>query len=98
MANTTYNTTEDKIIKLKSSKCKTNLKICKNLSNYFYKMNIKIDEDTFAKHAQDISKKYHKVLMLLKVLQTKPQFKNMNNIYCDLYYTVIKNRNEEKCD
>ena len=31
----------------------------------------------------------------MKFRQTKPQVKNMNIKYYDLYYTVIKNRNEE---
>ena len=30
----------------------------------------------------------------MKFLQTKPQIKNMNSTYYDLYYTVIKNRKE----
>ena len=29
-------------------------------------------------------------------LQTKPQVKNMNNIYFHLYYTVIRNRDANK--
>ena len=33
--------------------------------------------------------------MLIKFLQPKPQVKNMNSSYYDLYYTVIKNRNEK---
>ena len=40
--------------------------------------------------------KMHKVLLLLKFLQTKPQIKNMNINYHDLYYTVIKNRDENE--
>ena len=28
----------------------------------------------------------------MKFLQTKPQVKNMNNSYYDLYYTIIKTR------
>ena len=32
----------------------------------------------------------------MKFLQTKPEVKNMNNIYYDLYYTVIKVRNQNK--
>ena len=32
----------------------------------------------------------------MKYLQTKPQIKNMNINYYDLYYTVIKTRNENK--
>ena len=34
--------------------------------------------------------------MLMEFLQTKPQIKNMNIIYYDLYYTVIKNRDENE--
>ena len=30
----------------------------------------------------------------MKVLQTKPQVKNVNNNYHDLYYTVIKTRDK----
>ena len=32
----------------------------------------------------------------MKVLQNKPQIRNMNNIFCDLYYTVFKNRDEKE--
>ena len=55
-----------------------------------------MDEDPFAKNVQGISKIYHEILLLLKFLQTKPQVKNMNFIYYDLYYTVIKNRDEKE--
>ena len=34
--------------------------------------------------------------MLLKFLQTKPDVKNMNINYYDLYFTVIKARDENK--
>ena len=37
-----------------------------------------MDEDPFAKNAQGISKIYHEVFLLMKLLQTKPQVKNMN--------------------
>ena len=59
-------------------------------------MNIKFDEDPFAKNAQGISKTYHEVLNLMKLLQTKPQVKNMNINYNDLYCTVIKNRDDKE--
>ena len=52
------------------------------------------DQDPFSKNAQGISKIYHEVLLLMKLLQTKPQVKNMNINYFDLYYTVIKTRDE----
>ena len=58
--------------------------------------NFKIEEDPFARISQGISKIYHEVLLLMKFLQTKPQFKNMNNNYYDLCYTVIKNRDEKE--
>ena len=57
---------------------------------------IRFDEENFARNAKAISKIYHEVLLLMKLLQTKPQVKNMNNNYYDLYYTVIKNRKEKE--
>ena len=98
MVNTTYNTTEDMINKLQSLKGKTKLKFYKNINNYYIEMKNKTfqtQEDHFAKNAQDISKIYHEVLLLMKILQTKPQVKNMKNYY-DLYYTVIKTRDTNK--
>ena len=53
-----------------------------------------MDQDTFARNAQGISKIYHQVLLFMNTLQTKPQVKNMNINYYDLYYTVIKNRDD----
>ena len=47
-------------------------------------MNIRFDEDPFARNAQGINKIYHEVLKLMKFLQTKPQVKNMNINYYDL--------------
>ena len=52
-------------------------------------------EDTFAKIAQGISKIYHEVSLLKELRQTKPQVKNINNNYFDLYYTVIKKDDNE---
>ena len=99
MVNTNYNSTEDMIDKLQSLKGKTNLKFYKNINNYYIEMknkNFQTQEDPFAKNAQGISKIYHEVLLLMKFLQTKPQVKNMNINYYDLYYTVIKTRDENK--
>ena len=96
MVNTTYKTTEDMIDKLQQLKGKTKLKFYKNISNYYDNMNIRFDEDPFAKNAEGISKIYLKVLFLNNFLQTKPQVKNMNNTYYDLYYTVIKNTDDEE--
>ena len=96
LVNTTYNSTEDKINKLQELKGKTKLKIYKNISNYYDSMNIRFDEDPFAKNDQGINKIYHEVLKLMEFLQTKPQVKNMIFNYYDLYYTVIKNRDEKE--
>ena len=54
------------------------------------------NQDPFAKNAQGISKIYHEVLLLVKFLQTKPQVKNVNINYFDLYYTVFKTRDGNK--
>ena len=99
MVNTNYNSTEDMINKLKSSKGKTKLKFYKKISKYYTEMknkNYQSQQDHFARNAQGISKIYHEVLLLMKFLQTKPQIKNMNINYFDLYYTVIKTRDENR--
>ena len=99
MVNTTHNSTEDMIDKLQSLKGKTKLKFYKNISNYYIEMknrNFQTQKDPFAKNAQSISKIYQEVLLLMKFLQTKPQVKNMNINYYDLYYTLIKTRDENK--
>ena len=59
-------------------------------------MNIRFDEDTFAKNVRGIAKIYHEGLLLMKFLQTKPQVRKMNNNYYDLCYTVIKNRDDKE--
>ena len=88
------------INKLQSLKGKTKLKFYKIISNYYIEMKNKNlqtqDQDPFSRNAQGISKIYHEVLLLMKYLQTKPQVKNMNINYYDLYYTVIKVRNENR--
>ena len=98
MVTTNYNSIEDMIDKLQSLKGK--LKFYKNISNFYIEMKNKNsqtqDQDPFSKNAQGIHKIYHEVLLLMKFLQTKPQIKNMNINYYDLYYTVIKSRDENK--
>ena len=99
MSNITYNSSEDMINKLQELKGKTKLKISKNISNHYDEMNIgiyKFEEDPLSKNADGISKYYHEVLLLMNFLQTKPQLKNVDNKYYDLYYTVIKNRDEKE--
>ena len=92
MVNTTYKSTQELIDKLQSLKVKQKIKFYKTISKYYDNMNIRMDEDLFAKNAQGNNKNYHKVLLLMKLLQTKPQAKNMNINYYDLCNTVNKNR------
>ena len=99
MVNTNYNSTDDMINKLQSLKGKIKLKFYIKISNYYIEMknkNFQTQEDPFSKNAEGISRIYHEVLLLMKFLQTKPQVKNMNIYYYDLYYTVIKTREEDK--
>ena len=97
LVNTIYNTTEDMINKLQSLKGKTKLKVYKNISNCYDEMkqeNFRTQEHPFSKNAQGISKSYHEVFLLMKLLQTKPQGFNMIINYYDLYFTVIRTRDE----
>ena len=69
MVNTTYNSTEDMINKLKHLKGKTKLKFHKNISNYYKEMKniiFQSQQDPFSRNALGISKNYHKVLLLMK--------------------------------
>ena len=93
MVITNYNSIEDMINKLQQLKGKTKSKFYKNINNYYIETknkNFQTQPDPFAKNAQGISKIYHEVLLLMKFLQTKPEIKNMNNNYYDIYYTVIR--------
>ena len=99
MINTIYNSTEDMINKLQELKGETKLKFHKNINNYHIEMknkNFQTQQDPFSKSAQGVSKIYHEVFKLMKFLQTKPQVKNMNIKYHDLYYTIIKTRDGNK--
>ena len=44
----------------------------------------KIEEDPFAKKAQNLNKIFHEIVSKTKVGPTKLQGKSMNNIYFDL--------------
>ena len=103
MVSTTYNSKQDMIIKLQSSKGKTKMNFYENISNYYDEMNIRKQSNTFqfkgdpfSKNAESIGKNYQEVLLVMKFLQTKPTVKSMKIKYYDLYYTVIKNRDDNK--
>ena len=102
VVNTMYSSTEDMIDKLQSVKGRIKSKSYQNI-NYYNEMNIRrqsgsfhFEEDVFSKSAQGISKTYHEVLLILKILQNRPQFKNLNIKYYDLFYTVIRNQDEKE--
>ena len=64
MVNATYNSTDDMINKLQSSKGKTKLKFFENISNYYDETkhkNFQTQEDPFSKNAQGFGKFYHDV-------------------------------------
>ena len=99
MVNTKYNTTEAMTDKLQLLKGKAKLKFFKNISIYYDEMKHKMfqtEEDNFSQNAQGNSKIYHEVLLFRKILQNKPQVSNVNINYYDLYYTVIKTRDDKK--
>ena len=86
------------IIELQQLKGKTNLKFYKNINNH-YEMkvrNFKFEEDTFSKNARGISKIHHEELLLMRFSKTKPIVKKMSINYYDLYYTIIKNRDDKE--
>ena len=56
-----------------------------------------IEEEPFSKNFQGVGKNYHEVLLLMKVLQTRPQIENMNINFYDLYYTVFKKEMKKNC-
>ena len=58
--------------------------------------NFQTQEDPFSGNAQGISKIYLELLILMKFLQTKSQIKNLNINFYDLYYTVIKSRDDNE--
>ena len=70
--------------KLQQLKGRTKLKSYEDISNYYDKLNIRMDEDPFAKNAQGIAKFYHEVFLLIKFLQTKPELYSKNTISYDL--------------
>ena len=77
-----YNSTQDMIDNLQSSKSKTTLKIYPNMSNYYDEMKYRkqsgtfqFEEEFFSKNEENFSKFYLEVILTKKFLQTKPQVK-----------------------
>ena len=60
------------------------------------KNSFQFEEDPFSKNVQSIGKINHEELLLVKFLQTKSIVKSINFSYYGLYYTVIKNRDENE--
>ena len=103
MVNALYNSSEGMISKLQKLKGKIIIEIYQKISNFYDEMKYRrqsgtfqFEKDIFSKGAQGISKIYHEVNFLMNLLQTKPQVKNMNIEYYDLYYTVTKNKNDKE--
>ena len=57
--------------------------------------NFQFEKDPSSKKMESIGKIHHKKLLLISFLQVNPRVKNVNIIY-DLYYTVIKNRDNKE--
>ena len=55
-----------------------------------------MDENPFARNAQGIRKTYQEVLLLMKLLQTKPQVRKLIIKNYDLFYTVIRYRDDKE--
>ena len=79
-----YNSTQDMIDNLQSSKSKTTLKIYPNISNYYDEIKYRkqsgtfqFEEDLFSKNEGRISKLYLEVILIMQFLQTKPQVKKL---------------------
>ena len=105
MFNTKYISTQDVIDKLQSLKRKTKLKFYPTVINYSDRMGCKrrsksydIKENPLSKIAESIRKIYQELLLLMKLLQTKPQVQSFNIEYKDLCYTVIKSRDEKEIE
>ena len=80
-----YNSTQDMIDNSQSLKGKTNLKIYPNIKNYYDEMKYRkqsgtfqFEEDLLSKNEERISKLYLEVILIMKILQTKPQVRKIN--------------------
>ena len=84
-------------------KGRTKMKFYQNISNYYDQMNytrqtktFQFEEEPFCKGAQSVAFIMHKVLLIMKFLQTKSQVKGKNTNYYDLYFTVVQSLSDEE--
>ena len=84
MVNAEYNSSQDMIYNLQSLKGKTNLKIYRNISNYYDERKYRRQSGTFqfeetllSKIEERIGKLYFEVIILMTFLQTKPQVRKI---------------------
>ena len=85
MVNAEYNSSQDMINNLQSLKVKTTLKSYPSINNYHIEMKYRkqngtfqSEEDLFSKNEKKITKIYLEIILILKILQTKPQVKKIN--------------------
>ena len=88
-------------IKLQQLNGKNKLKFCQSISNTYGRMkyhrrkgSFHFEENPFPNNDQGIGKIFNEVYLKKKLLKTKPRVKSMNIKYYDLFYPVIKNRDE----
>ena len=89
--------------KLQEIKSSTKTKFYQIISKYYDEMNTRrqsgifqFEEDSSSRNVEGVGNVYHEVLLLMQFSQTKLQVKNMVINYYDLYYTVIKNRDDKQ--
>ena len=51
------------------------------------------EEDIFSKKAEAITETFHEVIILYKILETKPRFETTKKSKYNLFHTVFKSRN-----
>ena len=97
IVNMKYETSFERIRKIQSLNSKTRLISCKIVSTFYDDVSYRgqgnffmIEEDFFSNIAQSIASIVHEALLLKNFLQREPQVRSMNEIFFDLYYTIIR--------
>ena len=90
-----YRKTKNTIDKINKLKGETKLKFERNFSIYCDEMNyhrqkrkFSFEEDLFSNIAHSNTRIMHEVLLMMNFLHTKPQIKDKNKIYNDLFYAI----------